>query len=118
MRKEFMEAASALEKMYGVPVEKIMSEELGFFEVDGETSQYEFGDGSAVTVSHIYGEPVYDDDVAGEGLIQFIPGDYMSLERMSELLDDEGFCDFIKSWCEEQHCTRVMLTRADITSAG
>jgi hypothetical protein len=117
MSNEFMEAAAALEKMYGVPVEKIMSEDLGFFEVDGETAQYEFADGSAVIISHIYGEPIYDDEVAGRGLIQFIPADYMSLERLDEVLDDGGFCDFIKTWCEEQHCTRVMLTGADISSA-
>ncbi len=118
VNSEFMEAAAALEKVYGVPVEKIMSEELGFFEVDGETAQYEFGDGSAVILSHIYGEPIYDDGVAEYGLIEFIHGDCMSLERMNEVLDDRGFRDFVKAWCGEQHCTRVMLTGEDITSAS
>lgn len=79
------------------------SERFSYFELDGDV----------IAVSHQYGEVIFDDEIAEEGEIECLFGENMTLEIFNSTLADKGFDAFLKQWCEEEHCTRALISRVD-----
>lgn len=75
-------------------------------------SYYELG-GGLIAVSHQYGEVIFDDDVVEEGGIEYLVGENMAIETFESALGDKGFHAYLKQWCEEEHCTRALISRVD-----
>lgn len=75
-------------------------------------SYFELGD-DVIAVSHLYGEVIFDEDVVEEGGIECIYGKNMTIETFESALEDKSFNAFLKQWCEEEHCTRALITRVD-----
>lgn len=73
---------------------------------------FELG-GDVIAVSHQYGEVIFDDDVVEEGGIECIYGKNMTIEKIKSALGNKEFITFLKQWCEEEHCTRALLTSVD-----
>jgi hypothetical protein len=74
--------------------------------------EYRWGD-VLIEISHMYGEPIYDEDVAEEGAYEAININ-MSTEMFESLLNGKEFDVVARKWCEEEKCTRVaivMLTK-------
>lgn len=78
------------------------SDRISYFELDGEV----------IAVSHQYGEVIFDEELVGGG-IECLVGENMTLGTFTSALNDNGFYAFLKQWCEEEHCTRALITKVD-----
>lgn len=76
---------------------------------------FKLGD-DVFTVSHHLGAVIFDDDVAKEGDIECLYGKNMTLEKFESAFKNEGFNAFLDQWCEEEHCTRVLIGKFDTVS--
>lgn len=75
-------------------------------------SYYELG-GDVIAVSHQFGEVIFDGDVVEEGGIECLFGENMTTEKFELALGNKEFITFLKQWCEEEHCTRALISRVD-----
>lgn len=74
---------------------------------------YELDSDEVISLSHFNGEVIFDDDVVEEGGIECIHGKNLTVELFESALGDKGFHEFLKQWCEEEHCTRALISRVD-----
>lgn len=91
----------------GITKEQIEEEELGVFEIGGVTARYDL-DGVTYIVSHFFGKP-YNAGASEEH--RFLGGDLMEDGELDRILQNEGFADFLLTWCEDQHCTRALVSK-------
>ena len=73
---------------------------------------FKLGD-DVINVSHLNGEVIFDEAVEEEGGFECIYGKNMTMEKFDSALGDKGFNTFLKQWCEEEHCTRALISGVD-----
>lgn len=72
---------------------------------------FKLGD-EVIAVSHLNGEVIFDEDVVEEGEIEYLNAN-MTSEKFESALGNKEFISFLKQWCEEEHCTRALVSRVD-----